>query len=80
MHISGIARTDLPPGALSEPDRGFVFEADRADNIGQLRQLRAAGYAGVVSFEPFDPATQENPEIARLLAESLDFVRAALSA
>lgn len=80
VHISGIARTDLPPGALSEPDRGFVFETDRADNIGQLRQLRAAGYAGAVSFEPFDPATQQDPEIARRLTESLDFVRATLSA
>lgn len=80
VHVSGIARTDLPPAELSEPDRGFVFATDRADNIAQLRQLRSAGYAGIVSFEPFDPATQEDPEIARRLAESLDFVRSALAA
>ncbi len=73
-HMSGIARTDLAPQALTEPDRGFVFEGDQVGNIAQLQALKAAGYAGFVSMEPFSPATQQDPHILTRLRESLDLV------
>ena len=38
-HMSGISRTDLPPGDLVEPDRGLIFADDRVDNVAQLTQL-----------------------------------------
>lgn len=80
VHVSGIARADLEPAELTEPDRGFVFAGDRVGNVEQLRQLAAAGYRGFVSVEPFNPAVQQDPEIANRLGESLAFIRAALSA
>lgn len=73
-HMSGIARADLAPQALSEPDRGFVFDGDRVGNIAQLGALKAAGYTGFVSMEPFSPATQQDPQIRARLRESLDLV------
>lgn len=77
-HMSGIARADLAPQALSEPDRGFVFDGDRVGNIAQLGALKAAGYTGFVSMEPFSPATQQDPQIRARLRESLDLVGKAL--
>jgi len=78
VHVSGIARTDLEPAELAEPDRGFVFARDRVGNIEQLRRLAAAGYKGFVSVEPFSPAVQQDPEIANRLGESLEFLSTAL--
>ena len=73
-HMSGIARADLEPQALTEPDRGFVFDGDRVNNIAQLKALKAAGYTGFVSMEPFSPVTQQDPHILGRLRESLDLV------
>lgn len=75
-HISGIRRADLPPAELSEPDRGLVFPDDRVGNIGQLQALKAAGYGGFISIEPFDPAVQQDPDLAQHLRASLDYVGA----
>lgn len=75
-HMSGISRTDLPPGDLTEPDRGLILADDRVNNVAQLTLLFAAGYAGVVSIEPFDPAVQTDPELAQKLKASLDYVSA----
>lgn len=77
-HMSGIARTDLPPGDLTEPDRGLIFVDDRVGNIAQLRALKAAGYAGYVSMEPFSPAVQTDPTLAAQLRASLDYVASLL--
>lgn len=73
-HMSGIARTDLAPGELTEPDRGLIFVGDRVGNIAQLRALQAAGYAGFVSMEPFSPEVQTDPRLAEHLRASLDYV------
>ncbi len=78
VHVSGIARLDLGPADLTEPDRGFVFPNDRAGNVAQLRALIAGGYDGVVSMEPYSPDTQRDPEIARALRASLDYLAAAM--
>lgn len=76
-HISGIARTDLAPGELTEPDRSLVFLDDRVGNVAQLKALIAAGYEGFVSMEPFSPATQQDPDLTARLRASLDYVTAA---
>jgi 2-keto-myo-inositol isomerase len=73
-HMSGIARTDLAPGDLAEPDRGLIFIDDRVGNIAQLRALRAAGYSGFVSMEPFSPKVQTDPDLGAHLRASLDYV------
>lgn len=77
VHISGIARADLGPGDLTEPDRGFVFLGDRVGNIARLRTMVDAGYRGFVSMEPFSPQTQNDPKLAERLRASLDYVMGA---
>lgn len=79
-HMSGIARTDLAPGELTEPDRGLVFVGDRVGNIPQLQDLQAAGYDGFVSMEPFSPAVQTDPALAARLAASLEYVASLVNA
>jgi len=78
-HMSGIARTDLPPADLAEPDRGLIFPGDRVDNIAQLKALRAAGYEGFISMEPFSPEVQNDPELAAHLRASLEYVSTLLA-
>jgi 2-keto-myo-inositol isomerase len=73
-HMSGIARTDLVPSLLTEPDRGLIFVGDRVGNIAQLRALQAAGYAGFVSMEPFSPDVQRDPNLTAHLRASLEYV------
>lgn len=75
-HMSGITRADLGPGALTEPDRGLVFENDRVGNIAQLNALCAAGFDGVISMEPFSPEVQADPALGALLRRSLAYVAA----
>ncbi len=77
VHISGIARPDLTPPELTEPDRGFVFLGDRVGNIARLRAMVDAGYRGFVSMEPFSPDTQKDPQIAERLRASRDYVASA---
>jgi predicted xylose isomerase-like sugar epimerase len=71
-HMSGIARTDLAPGDLSEPDRGPVFGGDRVGNIAQLKTLLAAGFGGFIAMEPFSPEVQNDPELGAHLRSSLE--------
>ena len=78
VHISGITRGDLPPHELTEPDRGFVSAGDRAGNVEQLRKLIAGGYQGYISIEPFDPAVQQDPEIASHIRASIEHVSGAI--
>jgi 2-keto-myo-inositol isomerase len=78
MHISGIARPDLTPSELTEPDRGFVFAGDRVGTVARLRTMMDAGYSSFVSMEPFSPETQQDPQIRARLQASLDHVRAAV--
>jgi 2-keto-myo-inositol isomerase len=75
IHVSGIARTDLAPGELTEPDRGLVFDNDRVGNIAQLRMAISAGYSGFVSVEPFNPQTQRDPDLLANLRKSIDYLR-----
>lgn len=77
-HMSGIARVDLAPSDLTEPDRGLIFVDDRVDNVGQLRRLIAAGYAGFISMEPFNPEVQRDPDLLTRLRASLEYVAALL--
>jgi 2-keto-myo-inositol isomerase len=78
-HMSGITRTDLAPGDLTEPDRELIFVGDRVGNIAQLSALQAAGYDGFVSMEPFSPDVQADPQLAAHLRASLDYVATLLA-
>jgi 2-keto-myo-inositol isomerase len=78
-HMSGITRSDLTPGELTEPDRVLVNDADRVENISQLRALKSAGYKGFVSMEPFNPDVQRAPHLQNDLKTSFAKVMAAFS-
>ena len=80
VHISGIARHDLPADELSEPDRGLVFADDRVGNVAQLKSLFASGYSGFVSMEPFSPQVQQDPQLPTKLAASLQYLAASIGA
>jgi 2-keto-myo-inositol isomerase len=77
VHLSGIARPDLAPDELTEPDRGLVFPGDRVGNVARLRTMVEAGYRGFVSMEPFSPETQNDPKLAERLRVSLDYLKGA---
>lgn len=76
VHVSGIARGDLAPGDLVEPDRGLVFLDDQSGCVPLLKQVIAAGYRGFISMEPFAPATQTDPNLAARLGASFDYIAA----
>lgn len=78
-HMSGISRSDLAPGELTEPDRGLIFVDDRVGNAAQLKHLLAHGYKGYISMEPFSPTVQSDPDLPAKLRASLDYVAAFLN-
>ncbi len=78
IHISGIARPDLAPGELTEPDRGLVFANDRVGNLAQLKKAISAGYKGYVSLEPFSPETQVDPDLLANLRGSIAYIQSGL--
>lgn len=75
IHISGIARPDLEPRELTEPDRGLVFANDRVGNLAQLKRAISAGYKGYISVEPFNPETQRDPHLVTNLRKSIDYIQ-----
>jgi 2-keto-myo-inositol isomerase len=78
-HMSGISRNDLLPGDLTEPDRVLIDDADRVENIKQLRALKDAGYRGFVSMEPFNLEVQQSTDLQSQLRRSFARVAAALA-
>ncbi|MCB1333631.1 MAG: TIM barrel protein [Roseivivax sp.] len=78
-HMSGIDRTDLAPDSLTEPDRVLIGPDDRVGNVKQLSRLIDSGYSGWISMEPFNPQVQADPDRARHLKASLDYVDQALA-
>ncbi|MBP1806688.1 TIM barrel protein [Rubellimicrobium aerolatum] len=80
VHVSGISRSDLTPGELSEPDRELVFVDDRVGNVVQLRALASAGFKGYVSMEPFSPRIQQDPSLGTRLQASFAYLNAAVGA
>jgi 2-keto-myo-inositol isomerase len=73
-HMSGIARGDLAPEELTEPDRVLIGPVDRVENVRQLRALKQAGYRGFISMEPFNPGVQTSPHLQKELRSSLAMV------
>lgn len=78
IHVSGISRSDLAPGELTEPDRGLVLADDRVGNIEKLKRAFAEGYQGFVSIEPFSPQTQRDPELPANLRRCIELLRISL--
>ena len=55
VHISGVADPDVAIEEMLDPHRVLVDDADRLENVPQIRELLARGFEGPFSFEPFAP-------------------------
>ena len=66
VHISGVVDPDVAVDDMLDPHRVLVDDADRLENVPQIRQLVALGFDGPYSFEPFAREVQElaDPEAA----------------
>jgi 2-keto-myo-inositol isomerase len=66
VHISGVVDPDVAVDAMLDPHRVLVDDADRLENVAQIRELIALGVDGPYSFEPFAPEVHvlADPEAA----------------
>ena len=80
VHISGVVDPDVPSAAMKDAHRVLVDDADRLDNIGQVRKLLAGGYAGPLSFEPFADSVSNAADIRAMLADSMALIKEAVIA
>jgi 2-keto-myo-inositol isomerase len=78
VHISGVSDAAVSVVGMRDGHRVLVDDADRLDNVGQIKALLDAGYAGPYSFEPFSPAVQQLEQPQGALRESMDYIRSAL--
>ncbi|WP_046077733.1 TIM barrel protein [Halomonas sp. HG01] len=78
VHISGVEDPAIGFEEMLDGDRFLVGEADRLDNVGQLRRLLDEGYDGYVSFEPFAEAVHAAADPVAELRQSMAFVQAGL--
>ena len=80
VHISGVIDPSLTPEQMQDGHRILVDGRDRLGNVEQIRALLDAGYAGAFSYGPFSPQVHGLADAAPALRESMDFIRAAISA
>ncbi|MEP0943243.1 MAG: TIM barrel protein [Rhizobiaceae bacterium] len=78
VHLSGVKDKHVSADEMRDLHRGLVDQHDQLNNITQIQKLLAAGYDGAFSFEAFSPAlhAEENP--FDLLAETIQWIDAAL--
>lgn len=78
VHLSGVTDPVVAVDDMLDGHRVLVDDADRLDNLGQIKALLAAGYDGVFSFEPFATEVHalDDPEAA--LKASMAHIRGAI--
>ncbi|WP_342076955.1 TIM barrel protein [Yoonia sp. SS1-5] len=80
VHVSGVVDPALSTPEMTDQDRILVNDADRLENLGQIRALLAAGYDGPISFEAFAPDVHAIADPVPALRASMDFIRNGLRA
>ena len=78
VHISGVTDSMLTREEMRDPHRELVDKQDRLGNVDQIRRLMDEGYEGPVSFEAFSPAIHQLDNPFDELAESIQWIDAAL--
>ena len=78
MHISGVEDPALAVTEMLDDHRILVGEADRLDNVGQVKTMLAAGYGGPISFEPFAPEIHALEDVGPDIAASMAYIRSLL--
>lgn len=78
VHISGVVDPAVAVDDMLDAHRVLVDDADRLENVAQIKALIAAGYDGVFSLEPFAEEVHalEDPESA--VRESIAYISARL--
>ena len=80
VHISGVTDPGLAVGDMLDPHRVLVDDADRLENLSQIRALLAGGFDGPLSFEPFAEEVHTLPDPAPAIRASIAHVRAGVAA
>lgn len=78
VHISGVTDPDIAVDAMLDAHRVLVDDADRLENVAQIRALLDAGYDGPFSFEPFATEVHDAADPKGALKTSMAFVSAQL--
>lgn len=78
VHISGVIDPAIAVADMLDAHRVLIDEADRLENIPQIRRLLAAGYAGPFSFEPFAVEVHKLADPMAAARRSMDFVTASI--
>lgn len=78
VHISGVSDPSVAVDAMLDGHRVLVDEADRLENLAQIKALLAAGYEGAFSFEPFAPEVHAQADPQAALHASMDYIRSQL--
>ena len=68
--FAGVTDADVSVAGMLDPHRVLVDEADRLENIPQIKALLAAGFEGPYSFEPFAPEVHDLAD-----SEAVSYVR-----
>ncbi len=78
VHISGVVDPAVSVADMLDAHRVLVDDADRLENLPQIRALLDAGYDGPFSFEPFADAVHQAADPKGALKTSMTFVSAQL--
>ncbi|WP_374299699.1 TIM barrel protein [Paracoccus sp. (in: a-proteobacteria)] len=78
VHISGVTDADVAVDDMLDAHRVLVDDADRLENLPQIKELLTAGYDGPFSFEPFATEVHEAADPKGAVKASMDFVSAKL--
>lgn len=78
VHISGVTDPEVTVDDMLDAHRVLVDDADRLENLPQIKALIAAGYTGPFSFEPFASEVHDAADPEAALKDSMDYIRANL--
>ncbi|ODT76182.1 MAG: xylose isomerase [Pelagibacterium sp. SCN 64-44] len=78
VHISGVTDPSIGVAAMLDGHRVLVDEADRLNNIAQIRALHASGFEGPYSYEPFAPEIHALLEPVQSLRASMAHIVGAI--
>ena len=74
VHISGVDDPKVAVAEMQDAHRVLIDEADRLQNIAQIRDLLSLGYQGPFSFEPFAARVHSLSDPLAAAKLSMDFV------
>ncbi len=74
VHISGVVDPEVSVDRMLDPHRVLVDDADRLENLAQIKALLALNFEGPYSFEPFAPEVHDLADPEAALRESMTYI------